>query len=198
MEFYSNTRRPPRMQETYSKQTQAVYKEEFDKKTGKRKLVKTEEINIVDKIQEYAEETKISNLLKKYNYDMIKQIAKNEEQIIDMTNMPENLMETMAVIDNAKYIWERQSKELKAKFNNDFKQFIAGSENGQVAKLLQEELKTQATKFNLEHQANIQPTIKQTLLANQQAELLKAKQEVERLEKLNTTETTIKETPTNV
>lgn len=182
------------MQETYSKQTQAVYKEDFDKKTGKRKLVKTEDINIVDKIQEYAEETKISNLLKKYNYDMIKQIAKNEEQIIDLTNMPENLMETMATIDNAKYIWERQSKELKAKFNNDFKQFIAGSENGQIAKLLQEELKTQATKFNLENQANIQPTMKQTLIANQQAEIarqqqaeLLAKQQAETL-KQNTTE----------
>ncbi len=185
MEFFTNYKRPPRMKENYTKQTQAVYKEEFDKKTGKRKLVKTEEINIVDKINEYAEETKISNILKKYNLDMIKQIAKDETKIIDLTNVPENLMETMAIIDNAKYVWERQSKELKAKFNNDFKQFIAGSENGQLANMLQEEIKTQATKFNLEHQANIQPTLKETMIARQQ-ELIQAKQEVERLEKLNT------------
>lgn len=172
MEFYTNYNRPPRQQESYLKETQTVYKEDFDKKTGKRKLVKVEDINIVDKIQEYAEETKISNILQKYNLNMIKQIAKDEEKIIDMTNMPENLMETLSIIDNAKYIWERQSKELKNKFNNNFKEFLAGSENGQIVKILQDELKTQATKFNVENQANINQEQKTAIIAQQQ-EILK-------------------------
>ena len=59
-----------------------------------------------------------------------------------MTNLPENLIETMAVIDNAKAIFDRQSTEIKQKFNNDFKQFIAGSENGQVVEMLNKELQT--------------------------------------------------------
>ena len=46
------------------------------------------------------------------------------------------------IIDDAKALWDTQSKEVKLKFNNDFKQFIAGSENGQIVNMLNEELKT--------------------------------------------------------
>lgn len=143
MEFYSNTRRPPRMRENHTKREQTLYKETTDEKTGRRILVPDEKIDVVDKIQEYAEEVKISNILKRYGINLQNQLRNDEEKLIDLTQVPENLIETMKIIDNAKDTWDRQSKEIKAKFNNDFKQFIAGSENGQIVNMLNEELKTQ-------------------------------------------------------
>lgn len=143
--FYTPYDRSPRMAETFDKREQKVYVEDIDKKTGERILREDVPVDIYDKIQEYAEETKISNLFKKYNMQLaLKDNLKlDESKIVDMTNIPENLIETMAVIDNAKAIFDRQSTEIKQKFNNDFKQFIAGSENGQVVEMLNNELKAQ-------------------------------------------------------
>ena len=160
MEFYSNTRRPPRIREKFTNTEQIVYKETIDTKTGERKLVETEKVDIYDKIQEYGEEVKISNILKKYDVDLSKQVKNSEEKLIDLTNVPENLIETMAIIDNAKDIWEKQSKEIKQKFNNDFKQFIAGSENGQIVNMVNEQLKT-------EHKQKAMPTYNDILATMQ-------------------------------
>lgn len=154
MEFYSNFNRPPRKPESFTNQKQAVYKAVSDKTTGQRKLVVDKEINVYDKIQEYAEETKITNMLQRYNLDMLKQLTDDKEQLIDLTNLPENLMETMAIIDDAKYAWDRQSKEIKDKFNNNFNEFIAASENGQLADLLNKELQVSAEKFKTQNMAN--------------------------------------------
>lgn len=144
MNFYTQYNRSPRMQENFTKREQKVYVKDIDKKTGARILREDVPVNIYDKIQEYAEEVKIGNLIKKYNMNL--QLNDNlkfdEQKIVDMTKLPENLIETMAVIDNAKAIFDRQSTEIKQKFNNDFKQFIAGSENGQVVDILNQELKT--------------------------------------------------------
>lgn len=154
MEFYSNFNRPPRKPEIFTNQKKAVYKAVSDKTTGQRKLVVDKEINVYDKIQEYAEETKITNMLQRYNLDMLKQLTDDKEQLIDLTNLPENLMETMAIIDDAKYAWDRQSKEIKDKFNNNFNEFIAASENGQLADLLNKELQVSAEKFKTQNMAN--------------------------------------------
>lgn len=145
MKFYTPYDRSPRMQESFTNTKQKVYVKDIDKKTGERILREDVPVDIYDKIQEYAEETKISNLFKRYNMELsLKDNLKMDEaKIVDMTNLPENLIETMAVIDNAKAIFDRQSTEIKQKFNNDFKQFIAGSENGQVVEMLNQELKSQ-------------------------------------------------------
>lgn len=147
--FYTPFNRPKRNPTKFNNKKQVVYKTELDKKTGERKLIKRDTVDIYEKIQEFAEETKISNIMKKYQIDLFNQstISKDEQKIIDLTNMPENLLETMTAIDNAKYLWERQTPQVKEKFNNDFRQFIAGSENGQLADMLNKELKTSSSKF---------------------------------------------------
>lgn len=154
MEFYSNTRKPNRKQELFNNTKVAVYRKEIDKKTGERRLVKDREEDIYAKIQEYAEETKLSNILARYNVNMMQRVKDAETQLVDLTNLPENLLEAMTVIDNAKYLWERQPKEFKAQFDNDFKKFIAGSENGQIMDILTRDLKTAQEKFNTTNQAN--------------------------------------------
>lgn len=154
MEFYSNTRKPARKQESFTNRFQAVYRKEINKKTGKKQLVKDKDVDIYAQIQEYAEESKLSNILQRYNINMLSKLKEGETQLVDLTNLPENLMETMTVIDNARYLWERQSKDLKAQFNNNFNEFIAGSENGKIMEVLQKNLSTSQDKFISGAQAN--------------------------------------------
>lgn len=159
MEFTTMFKHHPRKGENFSKRLIPSYKVNINKKTGERELVVDKEIDVYEKIQEYRDEVQISNILKRYDLDMLKQLKDDEQQLIDLTNMPENLMETMAVIDSAKYAWERQSKELKAKFDNDFNKFIASSENGQLATMLNSELKTQVEKFAPHVQADMPASV---------------------------------------
>lgn len=160
MEYYSFNHRPARKREKFDNKYQIEYKKEINKQTGKVKLVEKNKVNIYDKIQEYAEETKLSNILQRYNVNMLSQLKENETEIIDLTNMPENLLETMTAIKNAEYIWERQSKQTKAEFNNDFRQFIASLENGKMAQMLQKEIGTKTEQFTQEVQdkAGLKPT----------------------------------------
>lgn len=151
--FYTNYNKPERKPLSFSNTKQKVYKATTDSK-GIRHLMVDKEIDVYEKIQEYAEDTKITNLLQRYNLDMLSQLKDDKEQLIDLTNLPTNLMETMQIIDDAKYAWDRQSKDIKAKFNNDFKQFIAASETGQLAKLLNDELKVSAERFQTANMAN--------------------------------------------
>ena len=160
MEFATNFKKHPRKRESFTNTKQKVYKVSVNKKTGERELVVDKEVDIYEKIQEYREEVKISNILQRYDLDMLKQLKKDEEQLIDLTNMPENLMETMQAIDSAKYAWDRQSKVIKAKFDNDFNKFIASAENGQLATMLNNELKTSMDKFKLNNQANYVTPVK--------------------------------------
>lgn len=153
MGFYSMYNRPKRKPEVFNNKMQSVYKVTYDK-NGVRKLTKDKEVNIYDKIQEYAKETNLTSMFSKYGVNAFDQLKKSEEQLVDLTNLPTNLMEAMSVINDAQYAFDRQSKEIKAKFNNDFKQFLAASESGQLAQMLNDEIKTSAEKFKTENMAN--------------------------------------------
>lgn len=173
MELYTKPQRQPRMRENHTKREQTLYKITTDK-DGRRVLVPDETIDVVDKIQEYAEEVKISNILKRYGIQLQNQLRNDEEKFIDLTNIPENLIETMQIIDDAKALWDKQSKEVKLKFNNDFKQFIAGSENGQIVDMLNKELETQHQQQKMPSYQDILATMQRqnemiaNLTANQQ------------------------------
>ena len=132
MKFKTAFKGRERKQETFNNKYQQTWKIQRDKKTGERKLVKDEKINIYEKIQEGAAELKIKNQIAKYDINTIKQIQIDKEKIIDLTEVPENLIESMNIIANAKSIFERQSKQIKQEFNNDYRQFIAASEDGRL------------------------------------------------------------------
>ena len=185
MEFYTPYKRTPRMSEVFDKREQKVYVEDIDKKTGERILREDVPVDIYDKIQEYAEETKLSNIFKRYNMqlELRDNLKFDESKIVDMTNLPENLTEMMATIDNAKAIFDRQSTEIKQKFNNDFKQFIAGSENGQLVEMLNNELKTQHTQRQMPTYQDILATMQRqnemiANLTNQKQEQTTAQKEI--------------------
>lgn len=153
MEFYSYFNKPKRKQQSFTNTKQKVYKATFDKH-GKRNLVVDSEIDIYDKIQEYKDDCSLTNMFSKYGLSIYDQLKDKEEQLVDLTNLPTNLMETMEIIDNAKHAFDVQSTAIKAKFNNNFKEFLAGAENGQLAKLLNEELKVSQEKFKTANMAN--------------------------------------------
>lgn len=160
MQYYSFNNRPARKQEKFDNKYQVEYKKEINKQTGKVKLVEKNKVNIYDKIQEYAEETKLSSILQRYNVSMLSQLKDSETELIDLTNMPENLLETMTAIKNAEYLWERQSTKTKAEFNNDFRQFVASFENGKMAQMLQKEAGTKTEQFtkDVQNTAGLKPT----------------------------------------
>lgn len=164
MFFYTMFNRPERKPESFNNTKQKIYKASYDVK-GVRKLVVDKEVDIYEKIQEYANDTNLTNLFNKYGLSVYDQLKKSEEQLIDLTNLPTNLMEAMKVIDDAKYCFNRQSKDFKQRFNNDFNQFIASSETGQLAQLLNEELKVSAEKFNTANMANFEAHNKVNLVS---------------------------------
>lgn len=155
-EFYSNTRKPSRKREDFTNRLQPVYRKEIDKKTGETRLVKDRDVDIFEKIQAYAEETKLSNILSRYNVNMLQRVKDGETQMVDLTNLPDNLLEAMVTIDNAKYLWERQSPDFKVQFDNDFRKFIAGSENGQIMDILTKQFNVAKEKFDVSKQANVE------------------------------------------
>lgn len=136
--FYTAYQKPTRKQQDFSNQYQQTYRIERDKKTGTRKIVEDTKINIYDKIQEGFEEVKIKNQIQKYDINTQERLKVDKEKIIDLTEVPENLCESMNIIANAKSIFERQSKEVKKMFNNDWQEFIAASEDGRLKNLIKQ------------------------------------------------------------
>ena len=153
MNFYSMYNRPERKREKFYNQEKVVYKATYDK-NGVRSLKVDKKVNIYEKIQEFANDVSLSSIFSKYGLNVYDQLKQSEEQLVDLTNLPTNLMEVMTVIDDAKYAFDRQSKEVKQKFNNSFKEFIAASETGKLAQVLNDEIKVSAERFKTENMAH--------------------------------------------
>lgn len=152
MNFYSMYNRPERKREKFDNQEQVVYKASYDK-NGVRSLKVDKKVNIYEKIQEFANDVSLSSIFSKYGLNVYDQLKQSEEQFVDLSNLPTNLMEAMNVIDEAKYAFDRQSKEVKQKFNNSFKEFIAASETGKLAQVLNDEIKVSSERFKTDNMA---------------------------------------------
>lgn len=141
MKFFSQWNRAARKQEAFTNREQIIYKERTNPKTGIRELVEKERVDIVDKINEYKDEVTLSNMLQRYRLDLASQVRNDEERFIDLSQLPENLIETMSVIDNAKELWDNSSVQLKKEFNNNFREFLAGTENGKLVEIVNKHTK---------------------------------------------------------
>ena len=162
--FYTMFNRAPRTSKNFEEKYEQTYKIKRDEKNGTRKLVPDEKINIYEKIQEGAEELKIKNMIARYDPKTMERLKVDEKNIIDLTNVPENLIDSMNIIANAKSIFERQSKEIRKEFNNDYRQFIAASENGKLTEVLEKHLpKQQAINQGTVQQAVNPGTVQQTV-----------------------------------
>lgn len=141
--FYSESNKPKSIPHPKTSHFQAQYQERLDK-DGKTFLKKIDNVDVYDKIQQAKDGVLLSNLIEKYKIKINDiDLTKLEEVAIqDFTNMPESFVGAINVIDDAKLIWQQQPKEIKAFFNNNFNEFIAGAQNGTLLSLIKANKKT--------------------------------------------------------
>lgn len=95
-------------------------------KYGAKKLEETGEENIYDKIQSYAEETKIENLINRVISGDIS-VLRPDGQFIDCTKMPKNMAEAQAMIQDMHNVWNGLPIDIRAKYNHSVEEFVAKS-----------------------------------------------------------------------
>lgn len=138
MTFYSETNKPKTIPMPECSEYQEIYQEVLDKE-GKTKLKVIEKVNVYEKIQESKESVILANLLETYKLKVNENnLTKLDETVLDLTNLPENLSETLNLIDNAKLVFDQTPGEIKAFFNNNFSEFLQGAQNGTLTSLLNE------------------------------------------------------------
>lgn len=115
--FYSAYDLPEKENISYSpsgEENENTYAYEVDKK-GLKQLVKTGETNVYEKIQAYAEETKIENI--------IQRVIAGDETVLrpnniyaDVSQHPKDMLEAMEQIHNLENTYNELSKEIKEKY----------------------------------------------------------------------------------
>lgn len=99
---------------------------------GRKVLEKSGETDLYAKIQESLEETKIENILKRAAIGDTS-VLRPDGIYADLTEMPNNLIEARAAIQNLENTWANLPQEMKAKYNNSVEDFIAASNTKQWA-----------------------------------------------------------------
>lgn len=136
--FYSESNKPKTIPMPKCSEYQEVYQEVLDKE-GKTKLKVIEKVNVYNKIQESKDSVVLANLLETYKLKVNENnLTKLDETVLDLTNLPKNLSETLNVIDNAKLVFDQTPGEIKSFFNNNFNEFLQGAQNGTLTSLLNE------------------------------------------------------------
>lgn len=136
--FYSESNRPKTIAQPTTNPIEPEYEERTDTKTGKKYLKKTGETDVYAKIQESRESSKLSNILNRYKIDPKDSATKIDDNILDYTNQPKNLMEALAIAEDAKTIYNQSSAAIKQAFNNSYTEFLAGAVDGRLKKVIKE------------------------------------------------------------
>lgn len=154
MEFYSESNRPKTIPQPETSQYEDEY-EEVINKDGKVELKKTGTINVYEKIQAASEGITLRELISKYQIKVDDwDLTKINDSINDLTEIPENIIEYMNIVNKAKEIFESAPEQVRKVFNNNFNEFLIGSQNGSLKSALK---KYQPEAQKIEEQSNIQP-----------------------------------------
>lgn len=97
-------------------------------KHGQKVLEVTGETNVYAKIQEYAEETKIENILAR--------VAAGDNTVFrpdgmyeDITEAPKNLIEARKMMQKLEDTWTGLPQNIREKYDNDVEKFIGAAGN---------------------------------------------------------------------
>lgn len=158
MEFKSltNLHEPRKFAEGGFKKTVDIYEDIINSKTGKLETKKTKEEDFYEKIQAQKEFQTLENIIKRYNIDLNENhITELNEEIVDMTNLPQDLIETYAVTKKLESMYHETTAEIKNHFG-DFSNFLKSFQRG----TLQSELQNlrQKPQTSVVEQSVIQPT----------------------------------------
>jgi precorrin isomerase len=120
MEFYS-AYNPPKTEPTNPGDENRRTYMWVENENGEKELVEDEIINIRDEIESYHEETKITNIIRRATFDIDaanRLIGDNGAGGVDMTQMPENLMEAQNIMVKAKAAYAALTPKQKAEFDS--------------------------------------------------------------------------------
>lgn len=136
--FYSNNNRPATIPMPKTNTLEPEYKEKISK-NGKKELVQTGVTNIYEKIQDARQGSELATLINQYKMKVNENnILELEKTIVDLTNIPTNLIEAQNMINDAKNTFNLMPTEIKQTYNNNFNEFLAGSMNGSLETLIKE------------------------------------------------------------
>lgn len=137
MEFYSESNRPPIIAHRKTNSIVPTYEEVINTKTHKKELKKVGETNVYQKIQESRNSTDIQKIIERYQINLEDKPKINEE-ILDYTNNPTSLIEAHARILQAENIWNKEALDVRKHFNNNFNEYLAAANNGELRKVYEE------------------------------------------------------------
>lgn len=106
-------------------QIEDIYGYEINK-YGQKELVKTGEVNVYEKIQEYLEETKIENILQRVAMGD-NTVMRPEGIYADLTEAPKNLIEARQQMQNLENLWNSLDNDIKRKYDFSVEKFIGAS-----------------------------------------------------------------------
>lgn len=179
MEFKSmiNPHEPHKFAESGFKKTLDVYEDIINPKTGKLETKKTKEEPFYEKIQAAKDSQILDNIIQRYNIDLNnKHITEINEEIVDMTNMPEDLIETYALTTKLQMMFNESTADIKNHFK-DFAGFLQSFQKGTLKSELAE-LHKPKTQTVQQAQPVQQPTqqVKPMQGIVQQSEMLRMKE----------------------
>ena len=140
MEFKSlvNLHEPHKFAEGGFKKTFDIYEDIINPKTGKLETKKTDEEPFYEKIQAAKDSQILDNIIQRYNIDLNnKHITEINEEIVDMTNMPEDLIETYALTTKLQMMFNESTADIKNHFK-DFAGFLQSFQKGTLKSELAE------------------------------------------------------------
>jgi hypothetical protein len=120
MKFYS-AYNPPKVEATNPGQENRYTYMWAENENGEKELVEDEIINIHDEIESYHEETKITNIIRRATVDIDaanRLIGDSGNGSVDMTQLPENLMEAQNLMVKAKAAYAALTPKQQAEFGS--------------------------------------------------------------------------------
>lgn len=99
---------------------------------GTKTLVKTGQSNLYEYIQSHADSVDIHKILERCAMmDDYSPLMRMPAQFMDVTEMPKNLADAYAAVQDAENFFNRMPTDIKEKYDNNFIQFLQdlGSEN---------------------------------------------------------------------
>ncbi len=164
----TNLHEPHKFAEGGFKETVDVYEDIINEKTGKVETKKTKEENFYEKIQEMKESQMLENIIKRYNIDLNENhITEIREEIVDMTQIPEDLIETYAMTKKLETMFNETTADIKNHFK-DFAGFLQSVQKGTLQSELQSLSKRKITQQQMPQQQVQQQMPQQEMQPQQQ------------------------------
>lgn len=137
MLFYSESNKPTRVAMPKCPKYQPEYEEFIDPKTGNEYLKETGKTNTYERIQEAKDGALLKNIIERYNFKIDEtRLDKIENTINDFTGIPDNIIESLNIVNQARTTFDEMPKDIKNMFNNNFNEFLIGAQNGTLKSIL--------------------------------------------------------------